>query len=181
MRCWLRSGAAATPDRLLPVRPAADVVVPYNAAYLHGRVYVSYSGGSSSALSVFRIDGKFARRLATGGPLAAPWGMTIAPEHWGAFGGAFLVGNVGDGKINAFNPRNGYFLCALEDAKGAPLVNVGLWGLTFGNGVLGNPRTLIFAAGIGKTPTDFGHFYEHGLIGAITPVEDKEGGPPTGS
>ena len=31
--------------------------------------------------------------------------------------------------------------------------------------------TLLFAAGIGETPTDFGHFYEHGLIGAITPVD----------
>jgi uncharacterized protein (TIGR03118 family) len=154
-------------------RAAADGVVPYNAAYLHGRVYVSYFGESSSALSVFRTDGRFVRRLATGGPLVAPWGMTIAPKHWGAFGGALLVGNVGDGKINAFNPRNGHFLGTLKDAKGAPLVNVGLWGLKFGNGVLGNPRTLIFAAGIGETPTDFEHFYEHGLIGAITPVDDK--------
>jgi uncharacterized protein (TIGR03118 family) len=79
-------------------RAAADGVVPYNAAYLHGRVYVSYFGESSSALSVFRTDGRFVRRLATGGPLDAPWGMTIAPKHWGAFGGALLVGNSATGR-----------------------------------------------------------------------------------
>jgi uncharacterized protein (TIGR03118 family) len=151
-------------------RAKKDALAPYNAAYLHGRVYVAYAGEKNSALSVFRADGKFLKRLATNGPLAAPWGMTIAPKHWGDFGGALLVGNVGDGKINAFNAYNGHFLGTLKDAKGAPLVNVGLWGLKFGNGVLGNHRTLIFAAGIGKTPTDFEHFYEHGLIGAITPV-----------
>jgi uncharacterized protein (TIGR03118 family) len=155
----------------------ADQMVPYNAAYLKGRVYVAYAPAgqkNSSAVSVFNTNGKFLKRLATGGPLVAPWGMTIAPKHWGDFGGALLVGNVGDGKINAFNPSNGHFLGTLKDAKGKPFVNVGLWGLKFGNGVFGTPRTLIFAAGIGETPSDFGHFYEHGLIGAITPVDDDD-------
>jgi hypothetical protein len=55
-------------------------------------------------------------------------------------------------------------------------VNIGLWGLTFGNGVMGDRNTLLFAAGIGETPTDFGHFYGHGLIGAITPADDGRGG-----
>jgi uncharacterized protein (TIGR03118 family) len=157
-------------------REKADQLVPYNAAYLRGHVYVAYTGATNSALSVFRTDGKFVKRLATGGPLVAPWGMTIAPKHWGHFGGALLVGNVGDGKINAFNRHNGHFLGTLKDAKGKPFVNIGLWGLKFGNGVIGTPRDLIFAAGIGETPTDFAHFYEHGLIGAITPVDDDHHG-----
>ena len=164
----LRSHAFVDP------RAEADGLVPYNAAYLKGRVYVAYFGETNSGLSVFKTSGKFVKRLATSGadgPLAAPWGLTFAPKHWGDFGGALLVGNVGDGKINAFNARNGRHLGVLKDANGEPLVNIGLWGLTFGNGVMGDRNTLLFAAGIGETPTDFGHFYEHGLIGAITPVD----------
>ena len=157
-------------------RAERDGLVPYNAANLKGRVYVAYFGETNSGLSVFKTNGKFVKRLATNGAdgaLVAPWGMTFAPKHWGDFGGALLVGNVGDGKINAFNARNGHHLGVLKDAKGAPLVNIGLWGLTFGNGVMGDRNTLLFAAGIGEDPTDFGHFYEHGLIGAITPVDHR--------
>jgi uncharacterized protein (TIGR03118 family) len=167
------------PNAFVDPRAEADGLAPYNAAYLRGRVYVAYFGETNSGLSVFKTNGTFVKRLATNGadgPLVAPWGMTIAPKHWGHFGGALLVGNVGDGQINAFNARNGHHLGVLRDAKGAPLVNIGLWGLTFGNGVMGNRNTLLFAAGIGETPTDFGHFYGHGLIGAITPVHHRHRG-----
>ncbi len=150
---------------------------PYNVAYLDGRVYVAYAPAfgepGTPAISVFTTDGKFIKRVITGGRLAGPWGMTIAPKHWGDFGGALLIGNVEDGKINAFNPHNGHFLGTLRDAHGKPLVNTGLWGLKFGNGVIGTPNTLIFAAGIGERADDFDHGYEHGLVGAITPVEDR--------
>ncbi len=157
----------------------ADGLIPYNVAYLKGRVYVAYVGETNSGLSVFKTNGRFIKRLATNGaegPLAAPWGMTFAPQHWGDFGGALLVGNVGDGTIHAFNARSGHHLGVLKDSKGVPLANIGLWGLTFGNGVMGDPDTLLFAAGIGETPTDFGHFYGHGLIGAIKPVDDDHHG-----
>jgi uncharacterized protein (TIGR03118 family) len=150
---------------------------PYNVAYLDGRVYVAYAAfgpDDQSAVSVFTADGKFRKRLVTGGPLVAPWGMTIAPKGWGEFGGDLLVGNVGDGTINAFNPSNGHFRGTIKDADGNPIVNVGLWGLQFGNGAIGTPNSLVFAAGIGETPTDFDHFYQHGLVGLIEPVADND-------
>jgi uncharacterized protein (TIGR03118 family) len=150
---------------------------PYNVMFLKGRVYVTYAApepGSTSAVSVFRPDGRFIKRLVTDGPLAGPWGMAIAPEDWGEFGGALLVGNVEDGKINAFNRRNGRFLGTISDAHGMPLVNLGLWGIAFGNGVIGTPNTLIFAAGIGaEVAGQIEGVYEHGLIGLIEPDEKR--------
>jgi uncharacterized protein (TIGR03118 family) len=151
---------------------ASDKLPPYNVTYLKGRVYVTYAaaGGPGAALSVFKSNGRFIKRLVNGAPLSGPWGMAIAPKHWGSFGGALLVGNVDDGKINAFNRYTGHFLGTLKDASGKPLVNLGLWGLAFGNGTIGTPRTLIFAAGIGAAPGSFNEFYEHGLIGLIKPI-----------
>ncbi|MEP6814231.1 MAG: TIGR03118 family protein [Marmoricola sp.] len=158
----------------------ADVgFVPYNVAFLKNRVYVAYAdanGGPGGAISVFKADGRFQKRLATNGAvgtLQGPWGMAIAPEHWGKFGGRLLVGNVGDGTINVFGRRSGQFKGTVSDASGAPLVNSGLWGIAFGNGVIGTPRTLVFAAGIGNEVNDVTHEYEHGLIGLISPVRAK--------
>jgi hypothetical protein len=82
------------------------------------------------------------------------------------------VGNVDDGRINAFDRRDGRFSGTLKDASGEPLVNPGLWGIAFGNGVIGTPRTLIFAAGIGDEVDE--HVYEHGLVGAIEPSDDED-------
>jgi uncharacterized protein (TIGR03118 family) len=145
-------------------------LAPYNVTALGGRVYVSYAkeGAMTGAISVFTPEGRFIKRLVTGGPLVDPWGMALAPEHWGRFGGDLLVGNVDNGMINAFDPQSGKFEGTLKDSHGKPLVNEGLWGIAFGNGVIGTPRTLIFAAGIGTAPGQ--HVYEHGLVGLIMPT-----------
>lgn len=154
------------------VDPDVANMQPYNVAFLKGRVYVTYGTEGGGAVSVFSRDGRFIKRLATGAPLVDPWGMTIAPDDWGAFGGALLVGNVDDGKINAFNRRNGHLLGTISDAHGVPLVNPGLWGLTFGNGTIGTEDTLLFSAGIGSEVGGFGpDEYAHGLVGLIEPVE----------
>ena len=161
--------------------PNAQPMSPYNVAYLKGRVYVAYTpntqdGSGDSALSVFTTAGKFIKRLATGAPLSGPWGMAIAPEDWGDFGGALLVGNVNDGKINAFNPHSGRLLGTLSDAHGNAISNPGLWGIKFGNGTIGTPQTLIFAAGIGSAANGFGDGYAHGLVGLIVPLRHDDGG-----
>ena len=52
-------------------------------------------------------------------------------------------------------------------------MNTGLWGIAFGNGVIGTPNSLIFAAGIGNE-VDEAHIYEHGLIGLIEPTGKKD-------
>lgn len=140
---------------------------PYNVAVMEGRVYVAYApvpGATASVdgvIDVFSLDGRMIRRLVTGGPLEDPWGMVLAPAHWGRFGDMLLVGNEEDGRINAFDPRTGDFKGTIRDDSGRPIAHDGLWGLAFGNGVIGTPRTLIFAAGIDE--------YEHGLVGLIRP------------
>jgi uncharacterized protein (TIGR03118 family) len=160
-----------TPHAFVDKRAAKNGFTPYNVAYLKGRVYVAYGSFEKpgGALTVFTKDGRLIKRLVTGKPLSLPWGMTIAPEHWGRFGGAILVGNVESGQINAFNRRNGHLLGTISDKYGKPLINPGLWGLAFGNGTIGTPKTLLFAAGIGETPIE--GVYEHGLIGLIKPVD----------
>lgn len=143
----------------------------YNVMVLNDRVYVTYFGDDGGAVSVFSKNGTFRKRLITGGRLDAPWGLAIAPPHWGRLGGALLVGNVDDGRINAYNLKTGKFRGTLANAAGHALVNPGLWGIAFGNGVIGTPRTLIFAAGIGSEVGGFGDdIYEHGLIGLIRPT-----------
>ena len=163
------------PGLFVDPKAEAQGLALYNVAFLKGRVYVAYVGASESApgaVSVFRPGGRFIKRLVTSTRLVGPWGMAIAPEHWGRFGGRLLVGNVDNGMINAFDRRDGRFSGTLRDAEGEPLVNVGLWGVAFGNGVIGTPRTLIFAAGIGDEVDE--HVYEHGLVGAIEPSDHED-------
>ena len=58
---------------------------------------------------MYDTAGNFLQRLVTGGQLNSPWGLAIAPATFGAFGGDLLVGNFGDGRINAFDPNTGAF------------------------------------------------------------------------
>jgi uncharacterized protein (TIGR03118 family) len=163
------------PGAFVDPHSASDGLALYNVAYLKGRVYVTYAtnGDPGGAVSVFTREGRFIKRLVSGAPHNGPWGLAIAPKHWGDFGGALLVGNVDSGMINAFNPRTGHLLGTLSDAGGQPLVNPGLWGLAFGNGIIGTAQTLLFAAGIGEAASGFGeHIYEHGLVGLIEQVDN---------
>ncbi|MFL6139564.1 MAG: TIGR03118 family protein [Frankiaceae bacterium] len=155
-------------DRTMPA-PLA----PYNVAVLRDRLYVSYSvpegvdsSGPEGAVDVFTLRGHFLRRLVIGDPLSGPWGMVVAPERFGRFSGDLLVGNEDGGRINAFDVRTGHFEGALSTPDGTPIAHDGMWGLAFGNGTIGTPTTLIFAAGIGE--------YGHGLVGAISAVESQD-------
>jgi uncharacterized protein (TIGR03118 family) len=143
-------------------------LMPYNVQVLGDRLYVSYEppDGSTSpirgAVDLFKLNGHFLRHLVVGGPLSGPWGLALAPRHWGEFSRDLLVGNEDGGRINAFNPRTGRFQGTIRDRSGMPIAHDGTWGLAFGNGVIGTPNTLIFVAGVDE--------YQHGLIGAITPA-----------
>src|SRR5207245_7127 len=95
--------------------------------------------------------------------LNSPWGLALAPAGFGEFGGDLLVGNFGDGTINAFDIHSGKFEGTLSDTSGAPIVIDGLWGIAFGNGHLAGPTgTLFFAAGINDEAD--------GLFGTLTPA-----------
>jgi uncharacterized protein (TIGR03118 family) len=88
--------------------------------------------------------------LVSGGPqsaLNAPWGMVIAPSNFGDFSNDLIVGNFGNGWINAYNPSTGAFQGSLRDNLNKPVVIDGLWGLIFGNGHAGDTNTLYYSAG----------------------------------
>ena len=154
---------------------------PFNIQTIGGKLYVTYavqdaakhddvSGPGNGIVDVFDANGNFIHRLiSNGSSLNSPWGMTIAPTGFGNFGNDLLVGNFGDGTINAFDPSTGNFLGQLDGANGKPLINLGLWDLTFGNGGNGGSKSdLFFTAGI---PGD-GMVEDHGLFGAIAPTPE---------
>jgi uncharacterized protein (TIGR03118 family) len=151
---------------------------PFNVQNVGGKLYVTYalpdaahhddvSGLGNGFVNVFDTNGQFLKRFASAGPLNSPWAIAPAPASFGGFGGALLIGNFGDGRINAFNPATGAWLGAIEDAGGEPILIQGLWGLIFGNGAQGGDRhTLYFTAGI----ADGGSVEDHGLFGSIAPI-----------
>ena len=110
---------------------------------------------------MFDTDGHLVRRFASRGALNSPWAVARASSNFGAFSGAILVGNFGDGRINAYD-RHGRFLDAVEDENGQPIVIDGLWTLALGGGLHSSPDTLFFTAGPNHE-TD-------GLFGTITPL-----------
>jgi uncharacterized protein (TIGR03118 family) len=145
--------------------------LPYNVQTLtDGRVYVAYGNfGTPGSVTVFNKNGKLLRRLVVNDErLEGPWGMAIAPHSWGRLAGSLLVGNVENGLIVAYNHHNGHSRGVLRDEHGRKIVIPGLWGIQFGNGVIGTPRRLIFAAGIGNERGE--GFYEHGLVGYVRPA-----------
>ena len=108
------------------------------------------AGPGLGIVDVFNLDGTFDKRLiSNGGALDSPWGLQIAPASFGSLAGDLLVGNFGNGMINAFNATTGAFAGALDGTDGSPLVIDGLWGLTIGNGSAagGSLNTLYFTAG----------------------------------
>jgi uncharacterized protein (TIGR03118 family) len=158
---------------------AARGLVPFNVTDIGGDVYVTYApsghaaqtmaGLGDGAVAVFTESGKLEPHgVLLGGPhtpLAAPWGVAIAPNDFGQFSGDLLVGNFSylHSEINAFDPRTHQFEGTIPISAGSGNTPGGLWDLTFGGGGNnGSPNILYFTDGIdGET---------HGLFGAITSV-----------
>ena len=148
---------------------------PFNIQNLGGRLYVTYalqddakeddvSGPGNGFVDVFDFDGNLIQRLVSNGNLNSPWGLALAPSQFGDFSNSLLVGNFGDGTVNAYDPGSGAYLGTLQDATGAAIVIPGLWGLLFGNGGNGgDANTLYFTAGIPGAD----NIEDHGLFGSI--------------
>jgi uncharacterized protein (TIGR03118 family) len=144
---------------------------PFNIRNLAGKLYVTYArpdasgtndlpGAGNGIVDVFDLNGILVRRLITSGLLNSPWGLALAPSTLMGFAGNLLVGNSGDGRINAFDPDTGVLKDVLRDGDGNPLVIEGLRGLILGNGGSGgDSNTLYFTAG-----TAVG---VHGLFGSL--------------
>ena len=161
-----------------PTIPAG--YAPFGISILGSSVYVTYAkqdaakhddvaGVGNGYIDVFNASGALSMRLISQGVLNSPWAMVIAPATFGQFGGDLLVGNFGDGAINAFDPQKGTPLGTLKDNTGNALPITGLWGLRFGNGGSGgDPATLYFTAG---TTGPYGESVEsHGLFGSIQAI-----------
>jgi uncharacterized protein (TIGR03118 family) len=148
---------------------------PFNIQLLGGKLYVAYAlpngsgdeqhGAGLGIVSVFDTQGNFISRIGTMGTLNAPWGLAIAPSSFKSFAGDLLVGNFGDGTINAFDTSHNTFAGQLPGLDGKPLSIGGLWGLIQGNGGSGgSTQSIYFSAG----PFD----ESHGLFGAINAVPE---------
>ncbi len=136
---------------------------PFNIQNIGGLLYVTYApstGTGTGAVDIFNTNGNFESRLITGGTLNDPWGLAIAPAGFGTYSHDLLVGNKGNGEINAFNPTTGAFLGTLDGSNGKPIVNADLWALWFGTGSSGfDPDTLYFTAGVNNQ--------QGGLLGSL--------------
>jgi uncharacterized protein (TIGR03118 family) len=149
---------------------------PFNVWVLGNKVIVTYAmlgpdgvsdvpGRGNGAVAAYDLSGNLIGDIMDPS-LNSPWGLAIAPEFFGDFSFTLLVGNFGDGKINAFDILgSGSYVGTLSDSTGKPIVLEGLWGLQFGNGGSGGgAKALYFAAGI----SGGGKKEAHGLFGAIT-------------
>ncbi len=137
--------------------------------------YTNQSIPSGGIVDEFTTNGTFIKTLIndpTGKWLDNPWGLTIAPQSFGKFGGDLLVGNNGgNGWINAFDPMNGHFQGVLTLASGQPFSENNLWALTFGNGGSGGlANTLYFTAGPGGTDGLFGSLQAIPSLSARAPI-----------
>jgi len=159
---------------------------PFNVAAIGDKLYVAYAKQDADAeddvqgqglgfVSVFDLNGNFLNRFVNRGRLNAPWAVVQAPANFGQFSGDILIGNFGDGRINAFDPVTREFQGVLSSRPGRPIEIDGLWGLAFGNGrTAGDANALYFAAG----PDD----ETHGLFGSIriAPDATSTGGSTSG-
>jgi uncharacterized protein (TIGR03118 family) len=146
---------------------------PFGIQVIGRQVFVTYAvqdaakhdpviGAGNGVVSIFDMDGNFIRRFATGGALDAPWGITQASADFGPFSNDILIGNIGDGIINAFDPTTGRLVGKLTDGDGKDITEVGLHGLAFRPDGFAdaNTNTLFFTSEFSSEPD--------GLFGAIT-------------
>ena len=172
----------------LPIGAFTDPTIPMGFApfgiqAIGGDIYVAYAkqnaakhddvaGKGFGFVNVFDPNGHLIRRVASRGKLNAPWGMTLAPAGFGKFSNRLLIGNFGDGRINAYDLATGQFVGRLKASDRRPIQIDGLWGITFGNGFVNAPvNTLFFAAGPGEE--------QHGLYGRldVEPGDEHDDGP----
>src|SRR5262249_14675443 len=147
---------------------------PFGIELIGGNLWISYAkqdaakhdpihGVGLGFVDIFTPDGDFVRRFASFGQLDAPWGMMVAPSNFGIVADQVLVGNFGDGHINAFT-KSGLSLGQLLTQQGSaikPLAIDGLWKLLNGLGAAGVMRdTVYFSAGPAQE--------QNGLFGTLS-------------
>jgi uncharacterized protein (TIGR03118 family) len=136
---------------------------PFNVQNLGGVLYVTFAkqnaqkhddvaGAGHGFVDAFDLSGHLLDRLVSRGRLNSPWGLAIAPASFGPLAGDLLVGNFGDGRIDAYTLDEGNFRGTLRATNGDPIAIDGLWALRVGNGGGGanggDPNAVYFTAGI---------------------------------
>jgi uncharacterized protein (TIGR03118 family) len=154
-------GYAAFGVHVITVNNTSMVVVTYalQDMPMHDPLKIAGSG----FVDVFATDGTMLRRVTADSHLNAPWGAVLPPAGFGgSLAGDLLIGNFGDGAINAYNFATGAFVDQMKDMTGAPIVNASLWDMVFGGGGAqsGDPNTMYITAGLANEM--------HGLFAAIT-------------
>ncbi|CAN5724599.1 hypothetical protein BH10ACI4_BH10ACI4_19260 [soil metagenome] len=165
---------------------------PFSIHVIGSQVFVAYAVRTAAApfrsvnalgngiVSIFDTTGNFVARAVTGGNLNSPWGVAIAPTGFGVFGGSLLIGNFGNGLINAYDPKTFAYRGQLSDGTGKPLTYASLWELLPGATTVGNtttvsagdPNTVYFTAGLtGEV---------HGLFASIANNPTATGTPTFG-
>jgi uncharacterized protein (TIGR03118 family) len=130
---------------------------PHGIKVIGNLIFVAYAmqdadkhdpvlGAGLGVVDAFDSEGNFRSTFASGGTLNAPWGVVLTPASFGDFSDSVLIGNFGDGTINAYD-RSGQFLAQVTDSAGHVIVNPGLWDMVFGQGGTGDPNTLYMTAG----------------------------------
>ncbi|HEY4355686.1 MAG TPA: TIGR03118 family protein [Acidobacteriaceae bacterium] len=165
---------------------------PFSVHILGTQIFVAYAqrtatapflpvtGTSTGVVDIFDVNGNFVSRAVTGGNLNAPWGVAYAPANFGVFSNDLLIGNFGDGKINAYDPKTFAYQGQLVDSTGKSLTYLSLWELLTGGTAVGNTTsvsggdtsTVYFTAGLASEA--------HGLFGGITSGTVSGAGPTYG-
>ncbi|PYK76137.1 MAG: TIGR03118 family protein [Verrucomicrobia bacterium] len=138
------------------------------------KIFVTFAGFAApfgGIVDIFDVDGNlltpnhFAANAGGQGPLVNPWPIAKAPNNFGKFSGAILIGNVEDGRINAFN-QSGDFLGTLRHKGGEPIVIPGLWEFIFKQNADCDCAELFFTAGVNAVD-----FAGNGLFGIISAAD----------
>src|SRR5262249_50775017 len=132
---------------------------PFGIQGQGAQIYVTYAkqdadahddvkGAGNGYVDAFDFDGVLIKRLVSQGMLNSPWAIAFAPADFGSLSHDLLIGNFGDGKINAYDPLSGAFQATATTTGNVPLVLSGLWSLVFGNDTPGAAHNqLFFTAG----------------------------------
>jgi uncharacterized protein (TIGR03118 family) len=155
--------------------------VPFNIQNVGGNLVVTFAkrergeedeqhGPGLGFVAIYSRGLRLLRRLEHGNFLNAPWGVALAPGDFGRFSHRLLIGNFGDGTVNAFNVISGRFEGKLLGADEKPVTIDGLWALSFGanSANSGLATELYFTAG----PND----EANGLFGKLAAVATEQRG-----
>jgi uncharacterized protein (TIGR03118 family) len=173
-RVFPHEGAFTDPN--LPANYA-----PFGLQNVGGNIIVTFAqrnpgsrdenhGAGLGFVDVFNTTGGILLRLQHGKFMNAPWGLAQAPGDFGVFSHRLLVGNFGDGTINAFNAVSGTWVGSLRNPDDSLLTIDGLWALSFAgdNTKSGLATVLYFTSG----PND----ESDGIFGNIAPVSSEQRG-----